>query len=144
MRFEVIKFGSNNYYQALGIRYEVLRKPLNLHFQINDFDIEANEIHVAALVNNRVVGTLILSPKENSSLKMRQVAIDIQFQSKHIGSKLIEFSEKIAVERGFKKIELNARKTAVEFYSKLHYVTESNEFLEVGIPHYKMSKSILY
>jgi predicted GNAT family N-acyltransferase len=143
MRFDEIQFGSIQYYQSVGIRYEVLRKPLNLHFQLNDFFQEPNEFHIGAFLENRVVGSLILSPQSNLILKMRQVAIDFSFQSKHIGSKLIRFSEKIAKEKGFQKIELNARKTAVEFYSKLDYSIESDEFLEVGIPHYKMSKSFL-
>ena len=80
---------------------------------------------------------------DHKTLKMRQVAVDPEFQSKKIGSQLIQFSEEFAVGKGFSIIELHARKTAFDFYQKLKYHCISDEFLEVGIPHYKMKKTIL-
>ncbi|NOZ36403.1 MAG: GNAT family N-acetyltransferase [Chlorobi bacterium] len=40
------------------------------------------------------------------------------------------------------KIVLHARKTAVSFYLKLNYKIISEQFYEVGIPHFKMRKML--
>jgi len=45
---KLITFNSKEYYQALGLRYEVLRQPLSLHFNTNDLKNESSDIHVAA------------------------------------------------------------------------------------------------
>ena len=52
------------------------------------------------------------------------------------------FYEQEARATGIKKIEFHARKTAVKFYQKLGYHLEGEEFLEVGIPHFKMEKNL--
>jgi predicted GNAT family N-acyltransferase len=44
--------------------------------------------------------------------------------------------------RRFSKIILNARKVALPFYLKSGYVIQGDEFEEVGIPHFKMSKIV--
>jgi len=49
-------------------------------------------------------------------------------------------SEKFAVVKGFEKIELHARDTAVDFYKKSGYIPEGNIFKEVGIDHLSMYK----
>ena len=49
---------------------------------------------------------------------------------------------KIAVENGMNSIELHARENAVPFYLSLQYTIMGNQFLEVNIPHYKMTKEL--
>jgi len=73
---------------------------------------------------------------------MRQVAVDGTYQAKGIGKKLVEYSERLALEKNFDKIILNARDTAVKFYLKLGYRIEGEMFIEVEIPHYRMSKKL--
>jgi predicted GNAT family N-acyltransferase len=43
---------------------------------------------------------------------------------------------------GIHYIELHARKSVVNFYIKLGYSMIVEEFIEVGIPHYKMFKKL--
>jgi len=52
----------------------------------------------------------------------------------------MQFAENIARDRGFQKITMHARKTAVGFYEKLGYRVCGQEFEEVTIPHYVMEK----
>lgn len=139
-----IGFNSKEYFQALGLRYEVLRRPLELHFNVNDLHSENSEIHVAAFLENRVVGCLIISKKTDNSklLKMRQVAVNHLFQGIGIGKKLVQFSENWAIQNQYSSFELHARATAVPFYLSLGYEVQGDEFLEVNIPHYKMVKKL--
>ena len=75
--------------------------------------------------------------------KMRQVAVDAQYQSKGVGSFLVAYSESYSVTIGFKKIELHARDTAINFYKKAGYETEGPIFKEVGIDHLFMYKNLV-
>jgi predicted GNAT family N-acyltransferase len=59
-----------------------------------------------------------------------------------VGSFLISESEKLAVAKGYNKIELHARDTAVEFYVKAGYSILGDVFQEVGINHFFMYKNL--
>ena len=146
MKIEVkqIEFESQDYFQSLGLRYEVLRRPLALHFEINDLKKEGSDIHVAAYLNSQIIGCLILSEISDKTFayKMRQVAVSDDFQRRGVGKLMVEFCEKIAVKNGMNSIELHARENAVPFYLSLQYTIMGNQFLEVNIPHYKMTKEL--
>jgi predicted GNAT family N-acyltransferase len=139
-----IDFQTKEYFQTLGLRYEVLRRPLSIHFNTNDLKNEGSDIHIAAFLNHRIIGCLILTEIADNPFvyKMRQVAVDSTCQQKGIGKKMVRFCETFATSRNFNKIELNARKSAVPFYLSLDYQIVGDEFLEVNIPHYKMIKSL--
>ncbi len=139
-----IDFQTKEYFQTLGLRYEVLRRPLSIHFNTNDLKNEGSDIHIVAFLNHRIIGCLILTEIADKSFvyKMRQVAVDASCQQKGIGKKMVRFCETFATSRNFNKIELNARKSAVPFYLSLDYQIVGDEFLEVNIPHYKMIKSL--
>lgn len=94
--------------------------------------------------NEKITATLNLKPVSNTSLKMRQVAVDDTIQGQGLGSKLVKYSERFAVENGFNEIVLHARDTAVNFYLNLHYeIIDPDIFHEVGIPHLKMGKKLM-
>ncbi|ESU32681.1 hypothetical protein G3A_10080 [Bacillus sp. 17376] len=50
--------------------------------------------------------------------------------------------EEYAKSRGISTLKLNAQTHAIPFYSKLGYETVSEEFMDAGIPHRTMKKSI--
>jgi predicted GNAT family N-acyltransferase len=41
------------------------------------------------------------------------------------------------------QIQLHARSNAVKFYKSMKYEIVSEQFLEVGIPHFKMQKILI-
>ena len=137
-----IAYDSQEYSNELKLRDEVLRKPLGMSLYDESLEAEKNDIHIGAFINNDIVGVLILTRLNANDVKMRQVAVKELMQSKNIGSKMVCYAEENAKNRGYKNMLLNARKTAVEFYKKLGYETISDEFLEINIPHFKMSKCI--
>lgn len=73
---------------------------------------------------------------------MRQVAVHADFQRKGVGKLMVDFCEKLAIQNGMKTISLHARETAVPFYLSLQYCKVGNQFLEVNIPHFKMTKEL--
>lgn len=137
-----IAYNSSEYVAALALRDKILRQPLGMSLYDEDLSQDQKDFHFAAIYLQQVVGTVLLSPLITGELKMRQVAIDKQYQSMKIGSKMLAYTEHFAREQGYTTIVLNARKTALEFYTKNGYHLLSDEFFEVGIPHYKMSKKL--
>jgi len=135
----IIKYNDENYHRSLNLRNKVLRIPLGMSIYDEDLSEEINQIHIAAFIDDQIVGILVL--KEVSlAYKMRQVAIDNNFRRLGIGSQLVRFAEDWIFRHNSSQIELHARREAVLFYEKLGYIALGDEFLEVGIPHVKMYK----
>lgn len=138
-----IVYGSSDYSNSIELRRELLRKPLGLEFTPHDLEYEDLQNHFAAFNGDTLIATLVLKPADfqnKSIIKMRQVAVSPEFQSKGVGKQLVEFSEKWARKNQFHRIELHARKTAIEFYKSMNYQASGFEFIEVGIPHVLMYK----
>jgi predicted GNAT family N-acyltransferase len=136
-----LQFGSPEQLESIELRRDVLRKPLGLDFQQRDLDAESSQFHMAYIKDGQVQGILILKPAtEEGVIRMRQVAVRADLQGQGIGKKLVGFSEDWSIRNGYKRMELHARKTAVDFYKSMGYASEGDEFLEVGIPHMLMYK----
>jgi len=139
----LIDFGTPAYDDTVKLRDDILRKPLDLEFTPEYLAEEYHLIHLACYnERHELVGCLILSPQENDEIKMRQVAVREDCQGKGVGKLLVADSEEIARKKGFKKMTMHARATAVPFYQKLNYKKKGRAFMEVTIKHYKMEKKL--
>ena len=135
-------FNSDEYRNELELRDKVLRKPLGMNLYDENLEADKNDVHIGAFINKRMVGVLILTGLNSKDIKMRQVAVDDDFRAMKIGTEMVRFAEEYSKKKGYSTMLLNARKTAVAFYEKLGYTKMSGEFLEINIPHYKMSKNL--
>ncbi len=143
LHIQIAPFDSILQKQSILLRNEILRKPLGLQFSEQELKSEKNQVHFVATLNNEVVGVLILVKLNDDLLKMRQVAVKESLQGEGIGKSMVIYSEIWAKENYFSKIELHARKGATSFYLGLGYNILGNEFIEVGIPHLKMEKTLI-
>lgn len=137
-----LEFGSNEQLKSIELRREILRVPLKLDFSEEELAQEKEQIHIGCYNEMELIGILLLVPKTNGYLKMRQVAVSKAMQGKGVGKFMVNFSEEWAIKNNYTTIELNARKTAVPFYLSMNYTIIGNEFLEVGLPHLRMEKVI--
>lgn len=133
---------SNWYAKALELRYKILREPLGLKFTEEELMKDEADVHVCAQMGDKVVACLTLTNGGDNTLKIRQVAVDTEHQSKGFGKLLNDAAEEYAVKNGYVELNCHARKTAVPFYQKQGYRVVGDEFTEVTIPHYKMKKSL--
>jgi predicted GNAT family N-acyltransferase len=138
----VFKHGSADYVKALALRYRILRKPLNLQFTPEEIKKDEEDLHFGLFQRDRILACLTLSKTENNRMKMRQVAVDDEFQNLGLGKELSKAAERYAKENGYCLMFCNARKVAVPFYKKMGYEIVSDEFTEVNIPHYTMQKAL--
>jgi N-acetylglutamate synthase-like GNAT family acetyltransferase len=137
-----VPFGSLEQIQSVGLRYEVLRKPLGLEFSSVELEAEHSEIHIVAMQDQLVCGCMVLKKLPAGSMKMRQVAVKDNLQGQGIGKKMVEFAEQKCRELGVSRIELHARDEAVAFYLQLQYHKVGEPFTEVGIGHFLMEKEL--
>jgi predicted GNAT family N-acyltransferase len=139
---KTVTAGSPEYQGIWALREEVLRKPLGMSLKNEDLSRDADDKIIIALHNGRVIGCVMLHPRELQVLKLRAMAVYEDYRGVGIGARLVKEAEQIAVADGFKKIDLHARMVALDFYAKLGYTVTSDVFTEVGIPHVVMEKDI--
>lgn len=142
MAIKQIDFGSKEHQQMVQLRLEVLRKPLGLSFSEADLELEKEDILIAAYDDDRILACCILTPVPSKQLRLRQMAVQSNQQGKGLGASLMQFAETIARDKGYKKIMMHARVTAMGFYEKLGYHPVGDQFEEVTVPHYIMEKKI--
>ncbi len=142
MALKQIDHGSKEYQQMVNLRMEVLRKPLGLSFTKDELEKEKEDILIAAFEEEKMLACCMLSKNDDKSVRLRQMAVQNNVQGKGIGASMMNFAETIARDKGFKKLMMHARTTAMGFYEKLGYKATGEEFTEVTIPHFMMEKRL--
>ena len=142
MALKIIDHGSKEYQQMVYLRNETLRKPLGLTLSEEELAVEKDEILIAAFEDDKMLGCCMLVQEGEKHVRLRQMAVLNNLQGKGIGRALMGFAENIARDRGYKKLTMHARKTALGFYERLGYSASGDEFLELSIPHYIMEKAL--
>lgn len=137
-----VRHGGADYKALVDLRRAILRRPLGLDFTKEQLAAEISQFHLGAWEGDRLVGCLVLKIDAPGVIRMRQVAVAAAHQGTGVGRALVAESEAEARRRGGKVLTLNSRDTAVAFYKRLGYAAEGASFLEVGIPHLRMTKRL--
>lgn len=93
-----------------------------LAFFYSNHDDEAQQIKLGAFIDETMVGTVCLVPKEENVVMIRQFAVFPNLQGMGIGRKLLDYAHTTAKALGYKRIILDARLNAAEFYAKAGYI----------------------
>ncbi len=142
MKLIEIEFGSDRYREMLFLRDEMLRKPIGLKHSEADLEKEPAYRHFGLLLDGRLVACLMVVPHPENWVQIRQMAVDETHQRQGYGRRLMEDVEQVLQQEGhIHRIYLNARWTAIGFYSRLGYAGIGEQFIEVGIPHLRMEKT---
>ena len=142
MMFKEIRFNSEGYKKSLKLRERILRVPLGTTLSADDTSEEDRQHHFGMFNASELIACVVIKPLDDTSVKLRQMAVAEHYQGRGIGKRLIQATEDNLSRQGYKRIELFARKSVIGFYQKLGYQMEGEEFREIGIPHIKMQKTI--
>ncbi|MGI9192266.1 MAG: GNAT family N-acetyltransferase [Chitinophagaceae bacterium] len=144
MHIDFIPISDARYAGVLQLRQRVLREPLGLDLRLEDLSDEAHQvIGIVEDVVGSVQACLLAKPLSGNTWKLRQMAVLPECQGKGLGRQLMLAMEEMALHEGVHTITLHARATAIPFYEKLGYVCDGDVFLEVGIPHNFMRKTLV-
>ena len=126
----------------VNLRDEILRRPLGLCFTKEDLEKEKDDILIAAFDDDVILGCCLLSQTSADTVRLRQMAVKNNLQGKGIGQAIMNFAETLARDKGYKKLTMHARDTAIGFYERCGYKIEGEQFMEVSVPHHIMEKKL--
>lgn len=122
-----------------AIRHPMLRQGRPIEDCVFDGDKDPKTIHLGAFIENKLVGVLSAYQKNTTvfdvkeSYQIRGVAVLTTAHRKGIGRALMANIEHQLKQRKIDLIWLNARITAVDFYTALAYQQKGNAFEIEGI-----------
>ncbi len=102
---------------------------------------DATALHFLALVDAKPVGTARVVLKDNGTVaKIQRVAVCRSKRGMGIGKRLIAAIEEAPVLEGVDHFLLEAQTHALQFYARMGYHAYGEEFMDAGIPHFRMKK----
>jgi GNAT superfamily N-acetyltransferase len=137
-----LSMDSPEYRASLALREEVLRRPLGLVWTAEELAKEEKSRHLGCFLDDELVGALVLTPEDESTVRMRLVAVAPGQQGRGVGSALVAHAEDVARRAGYRMMVARARETAVPFYRRHGYSVEMAVFMQVGIPHQVVRKEL--
>jgi predicted GNAT family N-acyltransferase len=142
MQVRSIQYDSPEYQHELQLRNRLLRIPLGLDVFDEDLAAERGQWHFGLFRNGHLLGCVVAAPLDDGAVRIRQMAVESEQQRTGCGRMLLDAVERELANRGMQRVTLHARIEAVGFYAKLGYTPMGEEFVEVGIPHRAMEKSL--
>ena len=144
MKFIEMTFESEAYEQAWQLRQAVLRKPLGLSLDVSERIAEAGQRHFGLFTDDLELAACIsVVPRPDGTAKLRQMSVRPKMQGAGAGRCLLANVEILLARQGYHHLYMHARDSAIGFYQKLGYQTEGDPFIEITIPHVRMSKSLV-
>lgn len=110
-----------------------------LEEEIDEFDESNSVIHLLGTDHNKPVAASRIR-FVNDYAKLERIAVLKEFRGKNFGAEMVKAMEEVILKRQCKEAVLNAQTYAEDFYKKLGYTTNSDIFMDAGIPHVTMSK----
>jgi predicted GNAT family N-acyltransferase len=105
-----------------------------------DFDGRDHEcVHVLARAGQgKTIGTARMLPDGH----VGRIAVYKEWRGKGVGTRLTEYLTEVARDRGFEAIHLHSQAQAAGFYSRLGFESRGEMFMEAGIEHVLMVRTL--
>ena len=142
MALKQIDHGTPEYLKMVNLRDVVLRRPLGLTFDHDELMAEKDDILIACMDDEEVLGCCILAKVNSQTVRLRQMAVPDNLHGRGIGASIINFAENMARDKGYKLMTMHARDSAIGFYEKFGYQIKGSQFREVNLPHHVMEKNL--
>ena len=96
--------------------------------------------HVIASTND---GEYIATGRMLYDGHIGRMAVLPTFRGQGIGGAMLNELINLAKQQGLKEVFLHAQTSAIEFYQKHGFIISSDEFMDAGIPHVTMRKTLM-
>ncbi|MDL4842956.1 GNAT family N-acetyltransferase [Aquibacillus rhizosphaerae] len=126
---------------AYYVRRTVFVDEQNVPPELEIDDLENEAIHFVGYDNDLPIAASRLRLVENYG-KLERICVLKGFRGLSYGKQIISKMEKVITDKGFTQAKLNSQTHAEEFYQSLGYQTNSGEFMDAGIPHVTMIKTL--
>jgi predicted GNAT family N-acyltransferase len=106
------------------------------------FDYSADHV-VAYDAKGRCVGTGRVVRSDSRTAQIGRMAVAKDQRKSGVGAMVLEALERMAAMRGISELTVNSQLPAESFYTKRGYSRASEVFLDQGVPHVVMKKSLV-
>ena len=148
MYLKFIKYGSNEYYQAARIRYQLFYQEHNITFESIFNPQEAKDLHPAIIAaeTNKVLAYGRLTQNNCNEFQIYQMVVASEYQGRGLGTRILKALTNSAIDRGATLLVLNARVSKTQFYQKFGFEPIGEVFASsmTSVPHIKMQKKLLF
>lgn len=143
MQFKIISFDElllRELYQILKLRSEIFVVEQNCVYN----DLDGNDelaFHLLAVEKGKVIGYARILPAGTrfETTSIGRLVVDVKYRRKGWAREIMNKASTWAFDRWkINRIDISAQKYLKAFYLSLGYKIISDEYLEDGIPHFKM------
>ncbi|WP_034550759.1 GNAT family N-acetyltransferase [Carnobacterium funditum] len=134
---------STIYKDSLSIRNKVFVDEQQVPPEMEVDEFETLTTYVVGYLDSIPVVTARLLPMDQRTYKVQRVAVLKNYRGKQIGKQIMAEIERFAIEKKRVSLVLGAQDQAIGFYSSLGYSINSEGYLDAGIPHHDMIKSLV-
>lgn len=131
--------------KAYAIRREVFvaEQKVPEELEMDAYDKAESTKHMLLVdQTNNAVGTARFRPYGNGVLKIERVAVLAKNRGTGAGKMIMEAIEAEAEKAGYQSMKLSAQIHAKKFYERLGFQAQGEIYLEAGIEHIDMFKSL--
>jgi predicted GNAT family N-acyltransferase len=127
--------------QAMALRVRVFtgEQGVDREADPDEFDREAR--HLVAVEGGAVVGTCRVFIRDGVG-RVGRMVVEASARGRGIGARLLEEAEAWAAEAGAELVRLHAQTAAAAFYARGGYTEVGEPFVEEGIDHVTMERSL--
>ncbi|MCP3026654.1 GNAT family N-acetyltransferase [Halobacillus sp. A5] len=126
---------------AFSVREEVFINEQNVSVEDEQNEYDETATHIIGYVDEKPLIAARLRFVGDYG-KFERICVAKSHRGQSLGKQVIVYMEAVAKEAGCQHSKLNAQTHAEGFYKNLGYETVSEEFLDAGIPHVTMTKSL--
>jgi putative N-acetyltransferase (TIGR04045 family) len=126
---------------ALDLRERVFCGEQGVSLEADRDGLDPAALHIVALEDGRVVGTCRLLFNEDGA-RLGRMAVDARLRGQGIGASVLAQAEREARGAGAARITLHAQVVATPLYERAGFEVAGDEYLDEGIPHVPMEKSL--
>ena len=124
--------------RIMHVRFSVFVEEQGVPEELEQDDKDPTCLHALMLVEDEPVAT----GRMEDDGHIGRIAVMKTYRGTGAGSRILDFMEKKAREKGLHRLYLGAQLQAIPFYEKHGYQCYGNIFMDAGIPHCHMEKSI--
>lgn len=127
---------------AFDVRRKVFvdEQGVPMHIEMDEFDDSA--VHFVGYNLEQPITAARIREIESGIGKIERVCVLPEFRGQHVGVLMMNEMESYARTAGLFTLKLNSQSYAIPFYEKLGYEVSSPEFMDAGIPHRAMTKTL--
>lgn len=126
---------------AFGVRRTVFIEEQQVPEDLELDEHDDSAVHFIGYENNEPIAAARLRFVEENG-KLERICVRKEFRGRSFGRQMIEAMEQQIQKEGLKQAKLNAQTHAEDFYRSLGYETISGQFMDAGIPHVTMIKTL--